>query len=36
LQAAAAGAFVHASTLRDLPDEGVVASDLIAELHHHD
>ena len=36
LQAAAAGAFVHASTLRDLPDEGVVASDLIAELNHHD
>lgn len=36
LRAAAAGAFVHASTLRDLPDEGVVASDLIAELHHHD
>jgi NAD(P)H-hydrate epimerase len=36
LRAAAAGAFVHAATLRDLPDEGVVASDLVAELNHHD
>lgn len=36
LHAAAAGAFIHAATLRDLPDEGVVASDLVAELNHHD
>ncbi|MFM7093596.1 MAG: NAD(P)H-hydrate dehydratase, partial [Actinomycetota bacterium] len=36
LHAAAAGAFVHASTLRDLPGEGVMASDLVAELNHHD
>ncbi len=36
LHAAAAGAFVHASTLRDLPREGVMASDLVGELHHHD
>jgi NAD(P)H-hydrate epimerase len=36
LHAAAAGAFVHAATLRDLPDSGVVASDLVAELNHHD
>ncbi len=36
LHAAAAGAFVHARTLRDLPDAGVVATDLVAELNHHD
>ena len=36
LHAAAAGAFVHAATLRDLPDEGVVASDLVAELNHRE
>ena len=36
LHAAAAAAFVHARTLRDLPDAGVVATDLVAELNHHD
>jgi len=36
LHAAAAGAHAHAATLRDLPDSGVVASDLVAELNHHD
>ena len=36
LQAAASGAFVHASTLRGLPDSGIVASDLVAELNQHD
>lgn len=35
LHAAAAGAFVHASTLRDLPQDGVVASDLITGLNQH-
>jgi NAD(P)H-hydrate epimerase len=36
LHAAAAGAHVHAASLRDLPESGVVASDLVAELIHHD
>ncbi|MEY2968642.1 MAG: hypothetical protein RIQ64_1269 [Actinomycetota bacterium] len=36
LRAAAAGAFVHADTLRGLPDSGVVASDLVTELNHHE
>jgi NAD(P)H-hydrate epimerase len=36
LRAAAAGAFVHADTLRGLPDAGVVASDLVTELNHHE
>lgn len=36
LRAAAAGAYAHAATLQDLPDSGVVASDLVAELNHHD
>lgn len=36
LRAAAAGAFSHAATLADLPDSGVVATDLIAGLNHHD
>ena len=36
LHAAAAGAFTHANALSFLPDDGVVASDLIAGLGHHD
>lgn len=36
LHAAAAGAHAHAATLRDLPDSGIVASDLVAELNHHE
>ena len=36
LHAAGAGAFVHAAALRDLPADGVVASDLLAGLGQHD
>lgn len=36
LHAAAAGAHAHAATLRDLPESGIVASDLVGELNHHD
>jgi NAD(P)H-hydrate epimerase len=36
LQAAAAGAFTHATALSVLPDDGVIASDLIAGLGHRD
>lgn len=36
LHAAAAGAFTHARSLSMLPDDGIVASDLIAGLGHRD
>ena len=36
LHAAAAGAFTHAAALRGLPDDGIVASDLISGLGWHD
>ena len=36
LRAAGAGAFVHADALQVLPVDGVVASDLLAVLGHHD
>lgn len=34
LRAAAAGAFTHAAALEDLPDDGVVASDLVVGVGH--
>lgn len=36
LRAAGAGAFVHAGALQGLPAVGVVASDLLSALGHHD
>jgi NAD(P)H-hydrate epimerase len=33
--AAAAGAYVHANAARDLPEDGVIASDLLAGLTEH-
>ena len=34
LRAAAAGAFTHAAALEGLPDDGVVASDLVVGVGH--